>query len=99
MPLGLFLAFARVLVAPAFRGRNPDVDDRVAGIHPADFRVRAQITHQNDLVNTTSHETAPRLSETKVEILPRTLSDRRRRCAGPSRKPHSVHILFVLYLF
>jgi hypothetical protein len=57
MPLGLFLAVAAVLVAPAFGGGQREVDDRIAGIQPPNLRILAQIANQNDFVDAASHHT------------------------------------------
>ncbi|CDX36538.1 hypothetical protein MPLA_1840002 [Mesorhizobium sp. ORS 3359] len=78
VPLGLFLALARILVAPAFRGGYADVDDRIAGIQAADFWVRPEIADQNDLVDATRHRTSPRSSETNFKSL--TLQPQGRPC-------------------
>src|SRR5688572_6016158 len=43
VPLGLFLALAGRLVAPAFRRRDAHVHDRAAVLHAPDLRVLAQI--------------------------------------------------------
>jgi hypothetical protein len=43
VPLGLFLALAGRLVAPAFRGGDPQVGDRAAVLGAPDFRIRAEI--------------------------------------------------------
>ena len=51
MPLGLFLPIARVLVAPRLRCCDAKIDHRIAAAHAADFRVGAQIPHQNYLVD------------------------------------------------
>ena len=64
MPLGLFLALAGILVAPAFRGGDPQIDDRIAGVQPPDFGISPEIADQNDLVDATRHHTSPRSSET-----------------------------------
>src|SRR5690606_27863777 len=47
-----------------FRCRHPDVDDRITGIQPPDFRISAEIAHQNDLVHASSHNAAPMLVRT-----------------------------------
>src|SRR5437588_9916497 len=59
MPLGLFLALAGRLVAPAFRGGDAHVHDRTAVLHPPHLRVLAQIADQNDLVDRACHCSSP----------------------------------------
>ena len=55
VPLGLFLAVARILVAPALRGGDAQIDDRIAGVQPAHLGIGSQIAHQNDLVYAARH--------------------------------------------
>src|SRR5947209_9436466 len=55
MPLGLFLALAGRLVAPALGGRDAQIHHRIAVLHAPDLRVLAQIADQNDLVDRTRH--------------------------------------------
>src|SRR5690606_147777 len=55
----LFLALAALLVAPALRGGHAQIDDRIARIEPAHFRVLAQIADQNHLVDAASHRRPP----------------------------------------
>src|SRR5580765_166309 len=55
MPFGLLAPFAGCLVAPAFRGRDPQIDDRAAVLSAADFGVGAQIADENDLVDAACH--------------------------------------------
>src|SRR5690606_36393321 len=44
MPLGFLLALAAVLVAPAFRRRDTDVDDRIARIQAANFGISPKVS-------------------------------------------------------
>ena len=55
MPLGLFLALAGGLVAPAFAGGDVEIGDRAAVLGAADLRILAQIADQNDLVDRACH--------------------------------------------
>ena len=55
MPFGLLAPLAGCLVAPAFRGRDPQIDDRAAVLGAADFGVGAQIADENDLVDAACH--------------------------------------------
>ena len=56
VPFGLFLALAGGLVAPALRGRDAQIGDRAAVLGAPDFRVRAEIADQNDLVHRACHD-------------------------------------------
>src|SRR5690606_20401216 len=55
VPLGLFLALARSLVAPLLRRRQRQVGDSLARVERTDLRVLAQISDQNDLVDAACH--------------------------------------------
>jgi hypothetical protein len=59
VPLGAFLVLARLLVFPALAGRHADVRDRHAGRHGAGFRVCAQISDQDDFVDSPRHGRVP----------------------------------------
>src|SRR5262249_8818401 len=59
VPLGLFLALAGGLVAPAFRSRNPQIGDRPAVLGAPDFRVRAHVADQDHLIHRASHNVLP----------------------------------------
>ena len=56
MPFGLLSPFAGVLVAPGFRSRDPQIDDRPAVLCAANFRVGSEIADENDLVDATRHD-------------------------------------------
>jgi hypothetical protein len=100
VPLGLFLALARLLVAPAFRGRDAHVDDRIARIQPADFGIGPEISHQDDLVDAACHDTSPiglrgeqaPNSRASYMIAPETTRPNAPRSG-------TVHMCFVLFLF
>src|SRR5579871_1206992 len=51
VPSGPFLAFAGCPVGPGFARRPAEADDFAAGLHGADFRVGAQVSDQDDLVD------------------------------------------------
>src|SRR5258708_26232778 len=55
VPLGLFLAFSGRLVAPAFGGGHPQIRDRPAVLGAPDFRIRTEISDQDDLVHRACH--------------------------------------------
>jgi len=56
VPLGLFLALAGGLVAPAFRGGHPQIRDRAAILGAANFRIRTEIADEDHLVDATCHD-------------------------------------------
>src|SRR5262249_60466811 len=60
VPLGALLLFARLLVAPALAGGDPQVRHRGARRHRASLGVRAQVTDENDFVDTARHGGNPR---------------------------------------
>ena len=91
MPLGLFLALAGILVAPAFGCGDPDVDHRVTGVQPPDFRVGAQIPDQNDLVYATRHHTLSALIRNQLRLEGRTVADQHSFRALPEMKCHPIH--------
>src|ERR1019366_5714224 len=47
MPLGFFLALAGGLVAPAFRGGDPQIRDRTAVLGAATFGIRTEIADED----------------------------------------------------
>jgi len=55
VPLGLLLAFSARLVAPGFRGRDREIDHRIARSQPPHFRVAPQIADQDHLVDAARH--------------------------------------------
>src|SRR5260370_33334280 len=59
MPLGLFLAVAGRLVAPAFGGRHAQIGNRPPVLGPPDFRILAEISDQNHLVYASRHHHSP----------------------------------------
>src|SRR3954454_573425 len=59
VPLGLFLALAGCLVAPRLRGRDAQIGDRPPVLRAADFRILAEISNQNDLVDASRHLRSP----------------------------------------
>src|SRR5438552_7675582 len=63
VPLGLFLALAGGLVAPAFGGRDAQIGDRPPVLGTPDFRILAEISDQNHLVHASCHRRSP-LSKT-----------------------------------
>src|SRR5882724_10567766 len=73
MPLGLFLALAGRLVAPAFRGRNAQIGNRPPMLRPPDFRILAEISDQNHLVYASRHRRSP---SSKITGLARRSSQR-----------------------
>src|SRR6516225_4214345 len=62
VPFGLLAALAAVLVAPALRGGEGEIDDLQAVLGAADFGIAAEIADENDLVHGSSHVCLPRLS-------------------------------------
>src|SRR5262252_7026037 len=64
VPLGLFLAFAGCLVAPAFGGRDTQIGDRPAVLRPPDLRILAEVSDQNHLVHAARHRHSPNLTST-----------------------------------
>src|SRR5439155_9837940 len=63
VPLGLFLALAGRLVAPAFGGRDTEIGNRPPILGTPDFRILAEISDQNHLVHASCHRRSP-LSKT-----------------------------------
>src|SRR6266404_1956554 len=59
VPLGLFLALAGRLVAPAFGGRDAQIGDRPPILGTPDFRILAEISDQNHLVHASCHRRSP----------------------------------------
>src|SRR5580698_780298 len=59
MPLGLFLALARGLVLPGFRGGKPQIRHRPAVLGATNFRIGAQIADQDHLVDASRHDASP----------------------------------------
>src|ERR1700730_17896167 len=59
VPLGLFLALAGRLVAPAFGGRDAQIGDRPPVLGPPDLRVLAEVSDQNHLVHAACHRRSP----------------------------------------
>src|SRR5262249_1428591 len=59
VPLGLFLAFAGCLVAPAFRGGNAQIRDRAAVLGAPDLGIPAEIADEDHFVDRTCHDTSP----------------------------------------
>src|SRR4029079_15088537 len=59
VPLGLFLALAGTLVAPALRGRDAQIGDRPPVLCPPDFRILAEISDQDHLVHASRHRRSP----------------------------------------
>src|SRR5690606_16339813 len=55
VPLGALLHLTALLVLPGFAGGDGDVGDGSAGRHVADFRILAEVTDQNDLVDSSCH--------------------------------------------
>ena len=55
VPLGLFLALAGGLVAPAFRSGDRQVGDRTPVLGAPDFRIAAEIADEDHLVDRTCH--------------------------------------------
>ena len=55
VPLGLLAALARTLVAPGFRGRDAQVDHRIAGGQPPRLGIAPEIADQNHLVHAARH--------------------------------------------
>ncbi|SPP95351.1 protein of unknown function [Bradyrhizobium vignae] len=86
MPFGLFLALAGVLVAPGLRGGDAQIRDRPPVLGAADFRILAEISNQNDLVDASRHRRSPLrmpLNFKRANPLPALL------CA-PSRRPYTL---------
>src|SRR5438876_1863108 len=63
VPLGLFLALAGRLVAPAFGSRDTEIGNRPPILGTPDFRILAEISDQNHLVHASCHRRSP-LSKT-----------------------------------
>src|SRR5580658_1643641 len=59
MPLGLFLALARGLVLPGFRGGKAQIRHRPAVLGATNFRIGAQIADQDHLVDASRHDASP----------------------------------------
>src|ERR1019366_5420245 len=59
MPLGLFLALAGRLVAPAIGGRHAQIGNRPPILGPPARRILAEISHQNHLVYPSRHRRSP----------------------------------------
>src|ERR1019366_8448647 len=59
MPLGLFLALAGRLVAPAIGGRHAQIGNRPPILGPPNFRILAEISDQNHLVYASRHHHSP----------------------------------------
>src|SRR5207302_2823751 len=59
VPLGLFLALAGRLVAPAFGGRDTEIGNRPPILGTPDFRILAEISDQNHLVHASCHRRSP----------------------------------------
>jgi hypothetical protein len=100
VPFGLLTPLAGVLVAPAFRGRHRQVGDRTTVLGAPDFRVRAQIADENDLVDATRHDVSP--SNTSGGLAPprpNRFSPYRITPLPVSRVPDNPQAFFVLYLF
>jgi hypothetical protein len=58
VPLGLFLALARGLVAPRFGRGDAKIRNRPAVLRVSDFRVFAEIPDQDALIYAASHYAA-----------------------------------------
>src|SRR4051794_4358704 len=89
VPLGLFLALAGRLVAPAFRGGHAQIGDRPAVLGPPDFRVLAEISDQNHLVHTSRHHRSPRSNYWTDRITGQTKG---RRSRTPLRVPSALPV-------
>src|SRR5262249_19067761 len=56
VPFSLFAPLAGVLVPPVLRCGHPQIDDWTPVLGAADFRISAQITDENDLVDAACHD-------------------------------------------
>src|SRR4029077_16924703 len=61
VPLGLLLALAGSLVAPAFRGGDAEIGDRTPILCAPDLRILAEISDQDHLVYASRHRRSPLL--------------------------------------
>src|SRR4030095_3892592 len=59
VPLGLLPPLAGRLVAPAFRGRHPQIRNRPAILGAPNLRIRTQIANQDHFVDATGHDRSP----------------------------------------
>src|SRR5262245_37007369 len=82
MPLGLFLAFAGGLVAPALQGVHATIADRPPVLGAPDSRILAQISAQDHLFHTPRHRRSPR-SKSRAEPA-RCLTEGTRRSRPPT---------------
>src|SRR3954454_25350552 len=115
VPLGLFLALAGRLVAPRLRGGDAQIGDRPPVLGAADFRILAEISNQNDLVDASRHLRSPlrmppnsrrpvRSPRSAVPVeatlyARRTLADDDQSVTPPVIPTYSIELLFVPDLF
>ena len=59
MPFGLFAAFARVFITPVFAGCQTQIHHRTPVFGAPDIGVCAKISHQNDLIHASCHDSSP----------------------------------------
>src|SRR4051794_24001836 len=115
VPLRLFLALAGRLVAPRLRGGDAQIGDRPPVLGAADFRILAEISNQNDLVDASRHLRSPlrmplnsrrpvRSPRSAVPVeatlyARRTLADDDQSVTPPVIPTYSIELLFVPDLF
>src|SRR5215471_1312392 len=72
MPFGLLPPLAGRLIPPGVRRCDAQICDRPSVLGAADFRILAQVPHQNDLVDAARHDGSPlvRMSALPKYVLP-----------------------------
>src|SRR3954468_18479601 len=94
VPLGLFLALAGRLVAPALRRRDTHIHDRPAVLHAPHFGILAQIADQNDLVDRTCHCSSPLILRITLRARPSGRPPDEYLSTPIWGRKHAIHALF-----